>query len=179
MEKEISRANWDAMDAAELRAWLQTAAKLWLAHDGLWFQAMEKTHGMDAAMDADREAWRRFSPIEAKRIMANLGMEPGGGLEALERALAYRLYSYLNVQACERVAPDRLIFKMVSCRVQNARRRRDLPDFPCKSVGIVEYTTFAETIDPRIRTRCISCPPELNDASCACVWEFTLGGEGE
>ena len=179
MEKEISRPNWDAMDADELRAWLRSAAKLWLAHDGLWFQAMEKVHGMDGAMDADREAWRRFSPIEARRIMAHLGLEPGGGLEALERALAHRLYSHLNVQSSERVAADRLIFRMESCRVQNARRRRDLPDFPCKSVGIVEYTTFAETIDPRIRTRCISCPPDLREGTCACIWEFTLGGERE
>ena len=51
----------------------------WLAHDGLWFQAVEAAHGMDAAMDADREAWRRFTVIEAGRIMKRLGLEPGGG----------------------------------------------------------------------------------------------------
>ncbi len=37
---ENSSDPWAAMDAAELRSFLQMAAKLWLAHDGLWFQAV-------------------------------------------------------------------------------------------------------------------------------------------
>jgi hypothetical protein len=55
-------------------------AKNWLAHDGPWFQAVDAAHGMEAAIDADREAWRSFTVIEAKRIMARLGLEPGGGM---------------------------------------------------------------------------------------------------
>ncbi len=168
---------WDQMDAQQLREFLRTAAKLWLAHDGLWFQAVEQQQGMEPAIDADREAWRRFSPIEAKRIMRHLGMEPGGGLRALEQALGYRLYSHLNRQESVWPTPDRLVFRMTSCRVQDARERRGLPDFPCRSVGEVEYARFAETIDPRIRTRCISCPPDPRAETHVCAWEFTLGDE--
>ena len=29
-------------------------AKNWLAHDGVWFQAVEKRYGMDVAVDVDR-----------------------------------------------------------------------------------------------------------------------------
>ena len=58
-----------------------------------------------------------------------------------------------------------------------SRERRGLPDFPCRSVGIVEYSRFAETIDPRIATRCISCPPDPRSAGIACAWEFTLKDE--
>ena len=46
------------------------------------------------------------------------------------------------------------------CRVQEARRRKGLADFPGKSVGIIEFETFAATIDPRIRTTCLQCPPD-------------------
>lgn len=49
-------------------------AKNWLAHDGLWFQAVEKRYGIDVAIDADIEAWRSFTVIEAKRIMERLGL---------------------------------------------------------------------------------------------------------
>src|SRR5512136_2795091 len=70
-------------------------AKNWLAHDGLWFQAVEKAHGMEAAIDADREAWRHFTVIEAKRIMERLGLKPGGGIPALMQCLNYRLYARL------------------------------------------------------------------------------------
>ncbi|MBZ4647417.1 MAG: plasmid stabilization system [Clostridia bacterium] len=45
-------------------------AKNWLAHDGLWFQSIEEKHGMDMAIDIDmdREAWRRSTVIEARRL---------------------------------------------------------------------------------------------------------------
>ena len=82
---------WEQMDAPELRAFLRNAARLWLAHDGLWFQAVERRHGLQEAIDADRDAWERFSPLEARRIMKQLGMEPGGGLEALDIVVECKL----------------------------------------------------------------------------------------
>ena len=170
---------WAAVDRDGLRAALTAAAKLWLAHDGLWFQAVEQRHGLDEAIECDREAWARFSPIEARRIMGLLGIAPGGGLPALAEALGYRLYSHLNRQRIEWPAPDRLRFIMETCRVQDARQRKGLADFPCKSVGIVEYETFARTIDPRIRTRCLACPPDPRAENRVCAWEFTLESDSE
>nr|MBC8425758.1 hypothetical protein [bacterium] len=67
----------------EICAWLEDAAKLWLAHDGLWFQSVDKKRGMDEAMAHDTNAWARFSPIVARRIMKRLGIKPGGGIPAL------------------------------------------------------------------------------------------------
>jgi len=149
-------------------------AKNWLAHDGLWFQAIEATHGMEAAMDADREAWRRFTVIEAQRIMARLGLGPGGGIPALVECLKHRLYARLNLQEAIEVTESRALFRMVDCRVQSARKRKGLPDFPCKSVGLVEYAEFARAVDPRIETRCIACPPDAHPGYFYCAWEFTL-----
>lgn len=148
-------------------------AKNWLAHDGLWFQAVEKAHGLDEAIALDTQAWSRFSPIEAKRIKEFLGLPEQGGLEALKTALDYRLYAVLNVQHSE-LKDDKLRFFMNDCRVQSARQRRGLPDFPCKPVGIVEYSTFAPEIDSRIQTRCISCPPDNHPEEYYCGWEFWL-----
>lgn len=149
-------------------------AKNWLAHDGLWFQAVEASHGMEEAIDADREAWRQFTVIEAKRIMARLGLEPGGGIPALVECLNHRLYARLNLQQALEVTPTRAVFQMVDCRVQSARKRKGLADFPCKSVGIVEYAEFAKTVDPRIQTRCLACPPDPHPEDYWCSWEFTL-----
>ncbi|MFO7654273.1 MAG: DUF6125 family protein [Candidatus Krumholzibacteriia bacterium] len=164
-----------AMSREELLNWLQDAAKLWLAHDGLWFQSVESRDGQTVAIVHDATAWGRFSPIEARRIMKRLGLEPGGGIDALVTCLRYRLYSHLNVQEIERPAPDRCILRMRECRVQLARQRKGLPDFPCKSVGLVEYETFARTIDPRLRVSCITCPPDPHPGDLFCAWEFVLG----
>ena len=66
------------------------------------------------------------------------------------------------------------MFRMNKCRVQDARKRHGLKDFPCKSVGIVEYSTFARTIDPRLKCRCVACPPDDHPDQWYCSWEFTL-----
>lgn len=153
---------------------LEDAAKNWLAHDGLWFLKVEQAHGMDEAIRLDAGAWEQFTVVEAKRIMKRLGLRPGGGLAALKQALRYRLYAYLNVQEIIDVDDSTILFRMNECRVQQARQRDGRPDFPCKPVGLVEYTNFAKTIDPRIRTRCVACPPDAHPAGFWCAWEFTL-----
>ena len=158
----------------ELIDLLEDAAKNWLAHDGLWFLAAERKFGMETAIELDRDAWDTFTVIEARRIMRRLGMEPGGGIPALKRALQFRLYARLNVQEAVDVDEHTLVFRMNECRVQTARKRKGLPDFPCKPVGLVEYANFARTIDPRFRTRCIACPPDPHPAEYYCAWRFTL-----
>ena len=149
-------------------------AKNWLAHDGLWFQAIERRYGMEAAVEADIEAWRHFTVIEARRIMERLGMKPGGGIPALVECLKHRFYARLNLQEGTEVTETRVVFRMLDCRVQSARKRKGLPDHPCKSVGIVEYGEFAKAVDSRIATRCIACPPDPHPEEFWCAWEFTL-----
>ncbi len=160
----------------ELIAIIIDDAKNWLAHDGLWFQAVEQVYGLETAIDIDRAAWEKFTVVEAKRIMARLGLAPGGGIAALVECLKHRLYARLNLQEAVEVTETRAVFRMVDCRVQSARKRKGLADFPCKTVGIVEYAGFASTIDPRIRTRCIACPPDPHPDDYWCAWEFTLEG---
>jgi hypothetical protein len=153
---------------------LEDAAKNWLAHDGLWFLAVERQYGMEKAIELDQEAWISFTQIEAKRIMRRHGIEPGGGIPALKLALQYRLYARINVQSLIDVDEKNLRFEMNDCRVQSARKRKGLDDFPCKPVGLAEYAYFAHTIDPRIRTSVISCPPDPHPEDYYCAWQFTL-----
>jgi hypothetical protein len=129
---------------------------------------------MQTAIELDAGSWKRFAAVEARRIMTTFSIPADGGLEALERALSLRLYAVINSQRTE-WSDDRkrLRFFMDVCRVQEARRRKGLPDFPCKSVGIVEFETFASTIDPRIRTNCLHCPPDAAPGQ-YCGWEFTI-----
>ncbi len=170
---------FDEMSREELRKTVDMFAKNWLAHDGCWFLAAEDSHGMEVAIDLDTRSWARFAAVEASRIVRTFGIPENGGLEALERALRYRMYAAINEQHVEWSA-DRssLRFFMDTCRVQETRRRKGLPDFPCKGVGIVEFSTFARTVDPRIETRCLHCPPDA-PAGKNCGWEFTLRPEEE
>jgi hypothetical protein len=164
----------DNLTKRELLEFIADAAKNWLAHDGLWFQEVEDGYGLATAMKLDGRAWEKFTVIEAKRIMQRLGIEPGGGIKALAEALGFRLYAFVNEQEISELTEKSCIFRMKSCRVQEARRRKGLPDFPCREIGIVEYSKFAATIDARIKTECVVCPPDEHPADTWCAWRFTI-----
>ncbi len=157
----------------ELVELLEIYAKNLIALDGTWFQSIEREDGMDAAVHHDIEAWRRFSASEARRIKKFLGLGERPGIEGLARALALRCQSAANVDEIA-VEGDELVYRIVDCRVQNARERKGMGFHPCKSVGVVEYGAFASAIDDRIDTECLSCYPDIVDATCNCAWKFTL-----
>lgn len=146
----------------------------WLANDGIWFQAVENRYHMNDAKRCNDTCWGRFSPFEAVRIKKLLDLPESGGIPALKKALAFRMYAAINKQSIEDVDENCIIFRMNECRVQSARKRKGLDDYPCKSGGLVEYPTFAVTIDPRIATECIGCPPDEHPAGWYCAWKFTL-----
>ncbi|MDF2955419.1 MAG: hypothetical protein OD815_001035 [Candidatus Alkanophagales archaeon MCA70_species_2] len=167
------------MSKEELIKLLEDVAKSWLACDGFWFQAVERKYGMDTAKRINDGCWARFSYIEAKRIKKRLNLPERGGIAALRQALNLRQYARINRQETIDMGENKIVFRMNECRVQTARRQKGLPEYPCKSAGIVEYSRFAEGIDPRIKTRCVACPPDPHPEDWWCAWEFELDEEQE
>jgi len=149
----------------------------WIAGDGIWFQAVESAYGMNDAKRCNDSCWTRFSPFEAWSIKELLELPGHPGLEGLKKALKLRMYASVNVQTIVEEG-DSVVFRMNDCRVQSARKRRGLDDYPCKSAGLVEYSRFAEGIDSRIRTECIGCPPDPHPEEWFCSWRFTLSEQG-
>ncbi len=158
----------------QLIALLEDLARNWLVNDGAWFQAVESKHGLTLAKKLNDKAWEKFTVIEAKRIMKCLQIPENGGIAALGQALEFRLYARINKQETLHEGKNKIVFRMNDCRVQAARKRKNLPDYPCKSVGIIEYTYFARAVDARIETRCIACPPDPYPQEYYCAWEFEL-----
>lgn len=152
----------------------EAVAANWLANDGVWFQAVEFSRGMFDAKRCNDSSWAQFSPFEARSIkqLLNLGDKPGLG--GLKKALGYRLYATINKQSIVEETETSFVFRMNECRVQVARQRKGLEDYPCKSGGLIEYTSFAETIDLRIKTECIACPPDPHPAEYVCAWRFKI-----
>ncbi|MCF8054205.1 MAG: DUF6125 family protein [Deltaproteobacteria bacterium] len=163
-----------ALSAEELKALLDGVCVNWLANDGVWFQAVEEELGMFDAKRCNDSCWVRFSPFEAQAIKNFLQLGDNSGLEGLKRALNFRLYANINKQSIIDESPNSIVFQMNDCRVQSARKRKGMEDYPCKSGGVVEYRTFASTIDSRIKTQCIACPPDEHPKEWFCAWRFTI-----
>lgn len=170
----IDKNNIDELTKEELLELVKLYAKNWFAHDSTWFLTIEEQYGLGAAMNLDRETWRKFSVIEARKIIDILGLKKNSGVEGLSRALNFRLYSTINQDMIEIVDSKTLRYYIKTCRIQAARRNIGLEDFPCSSIGIVEFNYFAKTIDNRFETYKISCPPEITNHYFSCIWEFKI-----
>ena len=163
----------ETLSKDELIRLMELQAKNWLALDGVWFQSVERKCGMDEAMYHDGEAWRRYTVVEARRIKEFLDLPEKPGLDGLAKALALRAYASINDYELVRTE-NTLVLRNVDCRVQTARKRKNMPYHPCKPVGILDYEGFARAIDERISCRCLSCFPDVTDETTACAWEFTI-----
>ncbi len=162
------------LPAEEMKQALEQVSVSWLANDGIWFQAVEQDCGMNDAKRCNDTCWAVFSPVEAQSIRHLLKLDRRPGLEGLKTALGFRLYAVINVQSIVEETEDSFVFQMNECRVQAARKRKGLADYPCKSAGLVEYAYFARAIDPRIETECVGCPPDAHPDEWFCAWRFTL-----
>ena len=163
-----------SLKTEQLKGLVDALAVNWLAQDGIWFQALERSASMWEAKLANDTCWGRFSPVEAREVKKLLGLPAEAGLEGLKEALAYRLYGRLNTMSVEDEGPDSVLLYVNDCRVQSARKRKGLEDYPCTSVGMIEYTYFVKTIDHRIRTECVACPPDSHPDDWFCAWRFRL-----
>lgn len=72
----------------ELIELIRIYSKNWLAMDGAWFQAVERSRGMDEAMFMDAEAWKVFTVAEARRIKKFLKLPEQAGLEKALKILS-------------------------------------------------------------------------------------------
>lgn len=162
------------MPQERLRELIETLGLNWLAGDGVWFQSVEAEYGMLDAKRCNDSCWAWFSPFEAWSIKRLLNLSEQPGIEGLKKALELRMYAKINVQSVIEEGPDSIIFRMNNCRVQAARKSKGMDDYPCKSAGLVEYTSFARTIDSRIKTECIGCPPDSHPEEWFCAWRFFI-----
>jgi len=158
----------------ELLLLIADIAKTWVTGDGLWLQVVEDSFTTDAAKCVNDACWSHFAYMEAYKIRQYLEIGEAGGLEALEKALKLRIYASINAHSSTWSDDGTLVFTMTECRIQSARRRKDMQEYPCKTAGIVEYTNFAKAIDPRIKTECVWCPPDRVPDEEFCAWRFSV-----
>lgn len=163
---------------AELLELAGNLSKTWVAGDGCWFQAVESRYGMSPAKEINDQCWLHFAAIEASKILKFCGLKKGCGLQGLQQALEFRTYSIINAHSSCLQSDGALVLVMEECRVQNSRRRKNMPYYPCKSAGIIEYSQFAVCIDSRIITECLYCPPDPLEKDQFCGWRFKLTDRG-
>ena len=163
-------AAFEAMSKAQLIELLKLYAQLLLTVDGLWFVGTEKAKGVDEAIKFDKEVWRQFGALEAKRMKKLLGME---SITTVEDICKLVLLSpmWVSVGPQAEIQNGRCYLLATNCHPQKARIRQGLGEFPCKSVGTAYFEGFAPALNPDLKYRCVFCPPDEHPEDAWCKWE--------
>ncbi|MEM2916805.1 MAG: DUF6125 family protein [Candidatus Bathyarchaeia archaeon] len=141
--------------------------------DGLYFLGIEEKFGTEAATQIDANCWRLMGKLEARELRETLQVKDNSiaSLMYLLRNTSWAIY-----QAGKEIeiASGKAVFRVTDCRVQQARIRKGLGEFPCKQVRYGYLKSFAEEFNPNVKVNCKICPPNPHPPNTWCEWEFSL-----
>ncbi len=142
--------------------------------DGLYFLGIEKEFGTEAATKIDVEVWRIMAVLEAKslRKMFNIGENPD--VKTIIEMLKLTSWALDQPFKTVTLGEKEAVLSIDRCRTQETRLRKGLPEFPCKQVRYGYLENFAKTLNPRVKVRCIVCPPDKHLKDLWCKWEFKM-----
>lgn len=162
------------MPKQKLLRLLEDAYKNLMRVDGYYFMEIEKVAGPEAAVRCDEAVWQRFGRVEAYQLRQYFNLD-GEGIPALVQALRSSLVLPLACQyQVEQLSPREAKLKVTNCQAQVNRLNAGLGIFQCQGVEEAYFGSFATTIDPRIKVKCISCPPSNYSPELWCQWQFEL-----
>ena len=148
---------------------------MWVV-DGLYYLFIEEKFGIKEATEIDRKVWEIMGKIEARKIKEFFKLE-GGDLATFMKALSYSGWS-MDLEDKEIVIQNNKgIIRNINCRVQNTRLNKGLSEFSCKSVRWGFLKAFVKEYNPKIKVKCIVCPPDEHKNDLWCEWEFILQEE--
>ena len=120
-----------------------------------------------------RNLWRW---IEARDLKGTLGIERVENAETLLYLLRNTSWTLYQTKKAVEIDSSKNVgrFRVVSCRVQEARLRKGLEIFPCKRVRFGYLRNFAKELNPNFEVECIVCPPDEKPPDYWCEWEIRL-----
>lgn len=153
---------------------LEDAYRNLMRVDGYYFMEIEKLVGAEAAVRCDEAVWHRFGRVEAYQLRQYFNLQ-GDGIAPLVQALRSSLVLPLACQyQVEQVSPQEAKLQVTHCLAQVNRLNAGLGIFQCQGVEEAYFGSFAATINPQIRVKCISCPPGNYSPQLWCQWQFQL-----
>jgi hypothetical protein len=172
MLTHMDLSSLDSMEPAELRSYLAFLLWHYRVVDGFWFLYATEEHSLAQAEHLNERVWSRVSGLAARDLVSRFEITEKG-LQGFLKVL--RLYPWtllLEYQIEE--SPGEIVLTVPCCATQEARRKRELPEYECKEMHRREFLSIAGQVDLAIQVHCDFAPPGERPAGCDCRWRFTL-----
>lgn len=173
LAKMTNRDEYEKLSKKQLIELARMYGRFALSLDGLWFLGVERFQGTEEAIKLDEDVWRRFGKSEAMLLKRFLSLDRVNSLDDICRIfLLAPVFGNLGGQA--EVRDDRCLLSVTDCHPQKARIRKNLGEFPCKTVGRAYFESLLAEMNPEIRFRCVVCPPDEHPDDLWCEWEVWM-----
>lgn len=140
--------------------------------DGFYFLGIEEKFGTEVATEIDANCWSSLAKIEAKELKRIFGIEKVERIATLLELLTNTSWALYQTKKEIEILEDKGIFRVSSCRIQEARLKKGLEIFPCKKVRFGYLKSFVEELSSDFEVLCKSCPPDKKREGFWCEWEF-------
>lgn len=140
--------------------------------DGLYFLGIEEKFGTEVATEIDANCWSSLAKIEARELKRIFGVEKVESIETLLELLTYTSWALYQAKKEVDILEDKGIFRVLSCKIQEARLKKGLEIFPCKKVRFGYLKSFVEELSRDFEVLCRLCPPDERREGFWCEWEF-------
>jgi len=170
--KEIS-TDFSKMDRTDLLKYIEFMLKHLRYVDAFWYLFAEKKFGSEAAATLNEEVWATMGKIVARDIKEKFNVHKKGldGFLQVQRYYYWAILTRYNVEKSD----GELIITVPHCPPQEARLKKDMGEFNCKTMHRREFEAMAGEIDERIRVECIFAPPDPHPTDIFCKWRITIG----
>lgn len=142
--------------------------------DGLWFLAVEEKYGFETAFEMNQAVWQQASPIIGRRLLKNLDLEGKPTLSALLELIFADPLMFVHKPEVVSMTDTRAVFRCIECPIQAARIRDGKGVYNGKPGCSLLFESYAEIIDPHIKTTCLACAPNPDNPEYWCEWDFEI-----
>jgi hypothetical protein len=170
MARRTNIDEYNKLTKEQLIELAKSYGRLALTLDGLWFLGVERTHGIETAIQLDEDVWRQFGKSEAKVIKKFLGINEVTTVEDIAKIFLLTPMFGANGAIAE-TKNGKCILSVADCHPQKARIKKNMGEFPCKSVGVAYFEGFLGAMNNTIMFKCAVCPPDEHPDNLWCEWE--------
>ena len=169
---QVISMDFSKMDKPELVRYAEFLLKHLRYCDSFWYIFVEQRFGCEAADTLNEEVWATMGKLAARDIKEKFRIQEKGleGFFLVQKYYYWAILTGYNIVKSD----SEVIITAPHCPPQEARLKKGMGEYNCKSMHWREFNAMALEVDERLRVECLFAPLDPHPKDTFCKWRITL-----